>query len=123
MMGSELTVEDMARVLRYTRSGELSSDDPFADPQDPDQEGDKDQFLQRSQQYDSLLTWISAMGSGSLTQLRSATIALGLSEPNDGTGRILRRLRLLGHIESSPLSSPATTPNASSSPAPATRRC
>ena len=34
MMGSEQTVEDIARVLRYARSGELAPDDPFANPHD-----------------------------------------------------------------------------------------
>lgn len=101
MMGSEQRVEDIARVLRYSLSGELSPDDPFAAPVRVDAPNDEDTWLERSQQYDYLLTWLSAMGSGSLTQLRSATVALGLSAPEDGTSRILRRLRLLGHIETS----------------------
>ena len=101
MMGSEQSVEDIARVLRYSLSGELSPDDPFATPVHVEASDDEDTLLERSQQYDYLMTWLSAMGSGSLTQLRSATVALGLSAPEDGTSRILRRLRLLGHIETS----------------------
>lgn len=102
MMGSEQTVEDIARVLRYARSGELSPDDPFVDPHEQIEPQDEDRLLDRTRRYDRLLVWISAMGSGSLTQLRGACVALGLSAPQDGTGRILRRLRLLGHLETSP---------------------
>ena len=98
----DAAIEDYARILRFARPDELSPDDPFANPTQVDALSDDDIHLERSQQYDSLLTWISVMGSGSLTQLRSATVALGLSAPEDGTSRILRRLRLLGHIETSP---------------------
>ena len=101
MMGSEQTIEDIARVLRYARSGDLAPDDPFADPHDGAEPQDNT-TLDRTQGYDRLLTWISAMGSGSLAQFRAACVVLGLSAPQDGSGRILRRLRLLGHIETSP---------------------
>lgn len=101
MMGAEQTVEDIARVLRYSLAGELAPDDPFADPHRATTTDDEDRHLQRSQQYDQLLTWVSVMGSGSLAQLRAATLTLGLSTPADGTARILRRLRLLGHLETS----------------------
>lgn len=106
MWMGEATIADYARVLRYSRNKELVPDDPFAVPTEDfldDQESDHlDGHLERAQQYDQLLTWLSVMGSGSLAQLRAATIALGLSTPTDGSSHLLRRLRLLGHLETSP---------------------
>jgi len=47
--------------------------------------------------YDLLLYWISSLGSGSWESFRSACNMLKISEPK----RLLRRLKLLGHIETS----------------------
>ncbi|MCT7963466.1 hypothetical protein NG791_22580 [Laspinema sp. D1] len=51
-----------------------------------------------SAQYDRLLYWLSATGIGNRESFKKTCEALELEEPK----RILRRLRLLGHIESSP---------------------
>ncbi len=50
-----------------------------------------------SQRYEQLLYWLSALGSGTWESFKKACEALELEEPK----RILRRFRLLGHIESS----------------------
>ncbi len=50
-----------------------------------------------SQRYEQLLYWLSALGSGTWESFKKACDALELEEPK----RILRRFRLLGHIESS----------------------
>ncbi len=47
--------------------------------------------------YDHLLYWISSLGSGSWESFRSACNMLQIPEPK----RLLRRLKLLGHIETS----------------------
>ena len=47
--------------------------------------------------YDLLLYWISSLGSGSWESFRAACNMLKISEPK----RLLRRLKLLGHIETS----------------------
>lgn len=95
-------VRDYARKLVFTRTGELGPDDPFADPQEYVESLSEDGLLDRALQNDRLLTWMSAMGSGSLAQFRAACVALRLSSPQDGSSRILRRLRVLGHVETSP---------------------
>lgn len=50
-----------------------------------------------SLKYEQLLYWLSALGSGTWDAFRKACEALRLQEPR----RILRRLKLLGHLESS----------------------
>lgn len=47
--------------------------------------------------YDFLLYWLSSLGSGSWESFRSACNMLQIPEPK----RVLRRLKLLGHIETS----------------------
>ncbi len=50
-----------------------------------------------SHQYERLLYWLSALGAGSWESFKKACQSLELAEPR----RILRRLKLLGHLESS----------------------
>jgi len=50
-----------------------------------------------SETYDHLLYWLSSLGCGSWESFRSACNALKIPEPK----RVLRRLKLLGHIETS----------------------
>ncbi len=50
-----------------------------------------------SQQYERLLYWLSALGAGSWESFKIACQSLELAEPR----RILRRLKLLAHLESS----------------------
>jgi hypothetical protein len=50
-----------------------------------------------SHQYERLLYWLSALGAGSWESFKKVCQSLELAEPR----RILRRLKLLGHLESS----------------------
>jgi len=50
-----------------------------------------------SSRYEQLLYWLSAIGNGTWESFKKSCEALKLEEPK----RILRRLKLLGHIESS----------------------
>ncbi|HIE00197.1 MAG TPA: hypothetical protein EYP59_07905 [Thiotrichaceae bacterium] len=50
-----------------------------------------------SHQYERLLYWLSALGGGSWESFKKACQSLELTEPK----RILRRFKLLGHLESS----------------------
>ncbi|MHC5719637.1 MAG: hypothetical protein ACYTX0_48245, partial [Nostoc sp.] len=54
--------------------------------------------IDMSRRYEQLLYWLSALGSGTWESFKKACAALKIEEPR----RILRRLRLLGHIEFSP---------------------
>lgn len=49
--------------------------------------------------YNQLLYWLSAYGRGTWQQFRSTCEALGLDSDGKSAGRIMRRLRSLGHIE------------------------
>jgi hypothetical protein len=63
----------------------------------------------RSLKYEQLLCWLSAIGSGTWDAFRRTCDVLELQEPR----RILRRLKLLGHLESSANGSRwSTTPTA-----------
>ncbi len=50
-----------------------------------------------SPRHEELLYWLSALGSGTWESFRKACSTLNIEEPK----RVLRRLRLLGHIETS----------------------
>lgn len=52
-----------------------------------------------SERYDKLMYWLSAVGTGSWNTFVAACETLGVIEPYMPAHRILRRLRLLGHIE------------------------
>ncbi len=100
MVGPDISVQDYARRLAKP----LLEPPVFADPFPPDDAADEaaaDELLARSQRYDRLLLWLSAAGCGSLTVAARACQALGLDRDGSETGRILRRLRLLGHVERS----------------------
>lgn len=103
MVTGEISVQDYARRLTRAILTAPTFAEPFP-PDDPDAGLDaaEDDLLARSRQYDRLLIWLSAAGSGSLAVAQQACRALGLDADGQQTGRILRRLRLLGHIERSP---------------------
>lgn len=100
MVSGEISVQDYARRLpRYVLEPPL-----FAEPFPPGEIADEaavDALLARSQRYDRLLVWLSAKGDGPLRAALRACQALGLDRDGSETGRILRRLRLLGHLERS----------------------
>lgn len=57
---------------------------------------------QRTEVYDRLLQWMSATCSGGIQIFRNTCTELGLDEDGTQASRILRRLRLLGHVETAP---------------------
>lgn len=100
MVTGEVLVEDYTRRLSFALPDAPSFVDPF-----PAGEADDgpavDDLLVRTQHYDRLIEWMSAVGNGSLTLFQRACQAIGLAAEAAEPGRVLRRLRLLGHIESS----------------------
>lgn len=94
MVGGKIETKNFARRLSYRYRFEISSSDPFdlasgkrssVSPAENDQ----------TENFNKLLYWLSATGKGTWTSFQATCKALNLAEP----GRILRRLRLLGHIE------------------------
>jgi hypothetical protein len=80
--------------------------DPF-EAMDEEISVDRAQVEEETRRYNQLLAWMSMVGSGSLHVLRNTCRELGLEADSQETSsrqvpRILRRLRLLGHAESSP---------------------
>jgi hypothetical protein len=104
MVGPEQEVHNYARSIPYLFHGPqiLVHEDPF-DQSDMMlvQNDQEENMLERIKRYDQLMLWLSAIGSGSWHMFRSACQALDLDHDGFQPGRILRNLRLLGHIESS----------------------
>lgn len=75
--------------------------DPFGVVPGERQIQDTSEFGERGRKYEALVEWASAVGRGTWYTLVQASTTLGLD--NDGTGRetrrVVRNLRLLGHIE------------------------
>ncbi|MHB8578082.1 MAG: hypothetical protein ACYDCQ_22455, partial [Dehalococcoidia bacterium] len=100
MVTGEVSVQDYARRLRVLRSEPSFADaDPFpaGDAISAEAAG---AVIDRSQRFDHLLAWLSASGVGTRATFGSACHALGLAADGVEAGRLLRRLRLLGHVES-----------------------
>jgi hypothetical protein len=100
MVSGEIEVKEYARRLRVFLPDPPVLADPFPPGEEPD-EAAVGELLERSQKFDRLLLWLSAAGSGSRATFFSACQSLGLTDDNREAGYILRRLRLLGHVESS----------------------
>lgn len=110
MVGAELSVHDYVRLIPYTRPTSLPTSDPFDRASDPfDRElvkaserasTSRDVEIQ-TQCYDHLLYWLSATSRGSWQIFQNAWRILGGSS-SDNPQQVLRRLRLLGHLETSP---------------------
>ena len=91
-------------TMNFQPMDELEADEFFSPPVlvPPSGEGgagqsvlDKDQVLAQ----DRLLIWCSTKGSGSWSQFLDACTTLGSAEGRQSAKRLQRRLRLLGHIE------------------------
>lgn len=98
MVGAAHDVYDYTNPIPYQPVQEITYDNPFnliislpINHISPDIEA-------LSHRYEQLLYWLSVLGSGTWESFKKACDALRLEEPK----RILRRFRLLGHIESSP---------------------
>jgi hypothetical protein len=97
MVGVAHDIHDYTNPIPYQTVQKFTNDNPFdwiASPPINKSSSDVDKLSQR---YEQLLYWLSAIGSGTWESFKKACDALGLEEPK----RILRRFRLLGHIESS----------------------
>jgi len=91
--------------MRYHVADELDAFDPFVGPANASRaranapEQRQAETVQRTEQYDKLLAWLSMTGAGSSGGFQQACRTLGLDNDGKQSGRISRRLRLLGHIE------------------------
>lgn len=104
MVGPEHEVHNYARSIPYMPKDaqHVSIDDPFDEVDKiPDQSDTVELILTNTQSYDRLLLWLSAIGSGTWQTFRNVCQAFGLDQEGSQSGRILRCLRLLGHLESS----------------------
>jgi hypothetical protein len=103
MTGAELDVREYTRRIFYIPLQPNLDDDPFdIDDFQALDEGvavaSEPQGLQHS---DRLLLWLSAAGAGSVDVFCQTCSTLGIAATNTEAHHILRRLRLLGHIETS----------------------
>ena len=97
MVGVAHDVYDYTNPIPYQPVREIGYDNPFdliALLPTNQSVSDIEAFSHR---YNQLIYWLSVLGSGTWESFKKACDALKLEEPK----RILRRLRLLGHIESS----------------------
>src|SRR5260370_11615227 len=103
-VGAELDVHNYAHSIPYPykRFEARIVENPFDIAETMmDSSSDVDDLLIGTQRYDRLMLWISAVGSGSWEAFRSACQTLQLDNDGSKSRSILRRLRLLGHLESS----------------------
>ena len=105
MVSGPMEVQDYAPTIPYLEPPPLDPD-PFGPPSEDEgaaePESELDAIMDRSQRYERLWLWLSAVGSGNWAAFQKACKALRLEGDGMTARRILRRLRLLGHIECSP---------------------
>jgi hypothetical protein len=95
-----VTPHDYARRLKYREALVSPKDDPFdflEEAPSPQDVSSDEQVMPKN--YDKLLYWLSAAGTGTWQTFKNACKVLGLDASGLEARRILRRLRLLGHIE------------------------
>jgi len=98
MVGAEHSVHDYVRLIPYVPRSLPPSSDPFEEAGIEEKTVVHDEIASRTQQYDRLLAWLSATGQGSWQTFQHAWQSLEIA---DRPQHVLRRLRLLGHIETS----------------------
>lgn len=99
MVGAEHSVYDYVRLIPYIRPAPLPASDPFEERDIATEKAvTGDEIVARTQQYDRLLAWLSATGNGSWQGFQQIWQILGGKET---PAQAQRRLRLLGHIETS----------------------
>jgi hypothetical protein len=97
MVGAAHAVYDYTNPIPYQPVEKVTYDNPFdAIASSPINQSSLD-IEALSERYEHLLYWLSALGCGTWESFKKACDALKIEEPK----RILRRLRLLGHIECS----------------------
>jgi len=103
MVTSELRVEDYARRIKYLHAVALPPDDPFAaiDLEQHELSSMPTSQLLQSSRYTELLLWLSATGNGSWESFRNACRTLRIDPDGLYAKAVARRLRLLGHMETS----------------------
>lgn len=75
--------------------------DPFEPPDAPDVLRTEDESPEMSKRFERLLWWISVRGEGTYQSFVQACITLGATQDMQDVRSILRRMRLLGHMECS----------------------
>ncbi len=101
MAGPELSVYHYTCHIPYLPPAELSNEDPLGYDGHRVAGTTTDKILERTEQHNRLLAWTSAAGAGRVDLFRHALNAVGLGDRPGEARRILRRLRLLGHLEGS----------------------
>ncbi|MEH2417794.1 hypothetical protein [Nostoc sp.] len=97
MVGVGHDVHDYTSLIPYQPRQDISADNPFELTELQFINHSDADWLKSSQNSDRFLYWLSTLGNGSWESFKKSCNALQLQEPK----RILRRLRLLGHLESS----------------------
>jgi len=100
MVSGEIEMKEYARRLSISLPDPPVQAEPFPPGEEQDETAER-AMLERGQHFDRLLLWLSAAGSGTRGTFFSACQSLRLADDSREAGFILRRLRLLGHIESS----------------------
>lgn len=95
MVGVSHDVLDYTNPIPYQIPEKEANDDPFEITVSSHQENINVNFEVLSQRYQQLLYWLSAVGSGTWETFKKTCQVLGLDYPQ----RIIRRFKLLGHLE------------------------
>jgi hypothetical protein len=96
MVGTAHDVHDYTHNIPY-QPKPVSYDNPFYFMTLSNRPSSTNNNEEMSRRYERLLYWLSALGGGSWESFKKACQSLDLTEPK----RILRRFKLLGHLESS----------------------
>jgi hypothetical protein len=97
MVGVAHDVFDYTSPIPYEPRQNIIADNPFELTQLHSINHSDADWVKSSQNSDRFLYWLSTLGNGSWESFKKGCNALQLQEPK----RILRRLRLLGHLECS----------------------
>jgi hypothetical protein len=100
MVSAEYGFHSYANLIPYSRHILPPVSNPFEEigVEGADDLTASDEIAMRTQQYDRLLVWLSAIGHGGWQVFQNTCQSLGIK---DNPQQVLRRLRLLGHIETS----------------------
>jgi len=102
MVGFDIVTIDTGSIIPYHYTPPQPYQDPFQ-PSDIGRGGrEHSQGHQHGAVFDRLLLWLSSTASGTWPTFQSTCQALGLLNSTQSAYSIVRRLRLLGHIECSP---------------------
>ncbi|CAM9963061.1 unnamed protein product, partial [Phaeothamnion confervicola] len=94
MVGADLEVHEYARRLNFWKIADPPADDPFDAP-------GEELACYDSAQIDQLLLWLSAHGNVSWPRFNTAFRELVTEKTNGTLNQVVRRLKLLGHVETS----------------------